>query len=93
MPVVSEPKQHIPQVAHYRVTNERAAPGPENCNTNGLFFFFFDYCQISVKKKLTWTVLSGKNASRLLCAEVLNTHTYTHLSHQEKGAVDGGLAV
>lgn len=52
MPVVSEPERslerRIPQVAHYRVTDESAAP----------FFFFFS--QIIVRKKqLTLTVLSG----------------------------------
>lgn len=51
MPVVSELKrsleQHIPQVAHYRVTYESAAPGPENCNGNVLFFFF----QLIINKK------------------------------------------
>lgn len=52
MPVVSELKrsleQHIPQVAHYRVTYESAAPGPENCTGNVLFFFFF---QLIINKK------------------------------------------
>lgn len=72
MPVVSEPKrsleQHIPQVAHYRVTDESAAAAPENCNSHVCLFSFF---QIIVRKKqLTLTVLSGGGGEKKKCFQV-----------------------
>lgn len=81
MPVVSEPERslerRIPQVAHYRATDESAAP----------FFFFFSPNYRSEKTTYFDCFKWGeeKNASRLLCAEVLNTHTVPHTSHTREG--------